>query len=75
MALVSELAERPLFRDKLSLKAALVQREGLFSGRQMMAWLAEAVDPGPLRPLLIGLTSLAGINITLFVLGLMGHIA
>lgn len=71
-ALVKELVSWPRFRDRLALQATLVTRSGRFSGKAMADWLAETIEPQSLRPMLFVLGGLAGLNILLFLLGMMG---
>lgn len=63
---VLELAAATRFRDRLLLQAALVTQSDRFSGRALADWLAETTEPKSLRPLLLALSSLAGLNIVLF---------
>ncbi len=65
-ARVLELTAATRFRDRLLLQAALVSQSDRFSGQAMAAWLAETTDPKSLRPLLLALSGLAGLNIILF---------
>ncbi|MCP4362936.1 MAG: hypothetical protein GY796_33440 [Chloroflexi bacterium] len=71
-ALVGELQGLTHFRDRLALQATLVTQSDRFSGQTMADWLEETSDPQAVRPLLIGLASLAFINISLFLLGMAG---
>ena len=70
--LVQELMTFRLFRDKLTLNAALINEEESdkkrWVGRQLVEWLHQGDESGSLRPLLLILSGLAVINITLFLL-------
>lgn len=61
--LVAELTPMTLFRDKLTLSASrILNVEGKFPGRQLIAWLDKQEESEEIRPLLIGLSCLAVIT-------------
>ncbi len=70
--LVQELMTFRLFRDKLTLNAALINNKeddkGKWVGHQLVDWLHQEDESGSLRPLLLVLSGLAIINIILFLL-------
>jgi hypothetical protein len=69
-ALVRELVPLPIFRDKLRLNAMLSSGapDRRWRGDRLIAWLASLPPSGSIRPPLIGLTALAGLNVVLLVL-------
>ncbi len=66
--LTGELADMPLFRDKLHLYARLSapQGAGKMSGQQLQTWLEQPDDSHKLRRLLFLLIPLSALNILLF---------
>jgi hypothetical protein len=72
---VRQLAQMPIFRDKLSLSARLVVAESgeKWPGRRLLNWLQGEVDGRSLRPLLWLLTGVALVNVTLLLLYLAGY--
>ncbi|HSB11353.1 MAG TPA: hypothetical protein VLM38_17835 [Blastocatellia bacterium] len=75
-ALVHELCDLPLFRDKLLLYSAVVSRE---SGEQwetsaLLDWLRRPVPNGSLKPAFVSLLFLSAANLTVYVLSNIGLI-
>ena len=64
--LVRELVALPIFRDKLRLSSGPPNRR--WRGDRVAAWLSSPPLTGSVRPLLIGLTALALLNVVLLVL-------
>jgi len=69
-ALVRELVAHTLFRDKLRLNGTLTARGAnwRWEGDRVRRWLDDQRPTNSLRPYIIGLTALAGVNMLLFVL-------
>ena len=66
-ALLRELSPRPLFRDKLTLLGRLAAADEQAEGHKITRWLAQITSVN-LRPVLVGLSLLAALNIALFLL-------
>jgi hypothetical protein len=68
--LLKELGERPGFRARLALAGARVaQKPGeRWDGQKLLAWLKIPSEAASLRPFLLPLFLLAGINLVLFIL-------
>jgi hypothetical protein len=69
-ALVRALAEMPIFRHKLALRARLASRRaaGRWEGGRLLAWIARhAAPPDALREPLTALGALAALNAALFI--------
>lgn len=73
-ALLAELRGLDAFRDRLALEAALVaEKPGeQWDGERLIQWLRQHTAPKGLVATLLVLTVLAGVNITLVVLHVMG---
>jgi len=69
-ALVRELVAHTLFRYKLRLNGTLTARGAnwRWEGDRVRRWLDDQRPTNSLRPYIIGLTALAGVNVLLFVL-------
>lgn len=69
-ATVGEIKSLPGFRSRLALSSSLVTKgdDEPWDGEELIGWLEHHVEAGSLLPILILLSTLAIINITLFVL-------
>jgi hypothetical protein len=81
-ALVRELEEHSIFRDKLQLHSAIASESpdpraaltGQWNSNILIDWIQQRIPPNSLLPTVILLCSLAGLNIALVLLGSFGFI-